>query len=133
MKAICRKNLASAARRFNRHAGIVKIKHLRGRKAAAEKSLPGPECQITFRDEPVERFARCIYMENRDIKNDEHLAILDLIESGDADAADRLVRKHIARRREEINAAVREGLFRLNSDEPVTPYDSSASGERKTS
>jgi DNA-binding GntR family transcriptional regulator len=79
------------------------------------------------------RFVRCIYMENRKIKNAEHLAILDLIESGDADAADRLVRKHIERRREEINAAVREGLFRLYSDEPATPYDGGASRERKAS
>ncbi|MEN8198395.1 MAG: GntR family transcriptional regulator, partial [Pseudomonadota bacterium] len=63
------------------------------------------------------RFVRCIYMENRKIKNAEHLAILDLIEAGDADAADRLVRKHIERRREEITGAVREGLFRLYSNE----------------
>ncbi len=76
------------------------------------------------------RFVRCIHMEDRDIRNDEHLAILDLIESGDADAADQLVRKHIERRREEINAAVREGLFRLYSDEPITPYDGAASRER---
>ncbi len=77
------------------------------------------------------RFVRCIYMENRDIKNDEHLAILNLIEVGAADAADQLVRKHIGRRREEINGAVREGLFRIYSDEPVTPYDSN--GERQAS
>ena len=75
------------------------------------------------------RFVRCIYMENRKIKNAEHLAILDLIESGDAAAADQLVRKHIERRREEINAAVREGLFRLYSDEPVTPYNGAGSDE----
>ena len=79
------------------------------------------------------RFVRCIYMENRDINNDEHLAILDMIEAGEADAVEQLVRKHIERRREEINAAVREGLFRLYSDEPVTPYDGAGSGERQAS
>ncbi len=76
---------------------------------------------------------RCIYMENRDIKNDEHLAILDLIEVGDVEAVEQLVRKHIERRRKEINAAVREGLFRLYSDEPVTPFDGAGVGERKPS
>ena len=45
-------------RRLDGHTGIVKIEHFGGRKAAAEKPLPGPECQVTFRDEPVERFAQ---------------------------------------------------------------------------
>lgn len=79
------------------------------------------------------RFVRCIYMENRDIKNDEHMAILDLVEAGDADAAGQLVRKHIGRRREEIDGAVREGLFRIYSDEPVTPYGGAGGSERQTS
>ena len=79
------------------------------------------------------RFVRCIYMENRKIKNAEHLAILDMIGAGDADGVDQLVRKHIKRRREEINGAVREGLFRLYSNEPVTPYDGAGSGARKAS
>lgn len=63
------------------------------------------------------RFFRCVYLEeNRKLspRIDEHFHILDALKARNADLAAMHVQNHIAKRQDQITAAMKEGFSRIN-------------------